>query len=139
MQPEHSAAGPLRRPRQRAARLGVLAALLTCAAVASAGCAQEFGAEEKLCARLVRFYLGLHHPVEVRAAERTSGKPSVRIRYRGTRNEESSVEGVALCRFTEQTGKVEVAGATVDDARLDASAIRAFTKFSQARSRAGGG
>ena len=78
---------------------------LACAGIASLlalSCSEAvMSPEEMLCARLVRFHRGLHHPVEVIDSEHTPEKPRVRISYRGTRNESSSVDGVALCRLTD--------------------------------------
>lgn len=113
--------------------------LLASSCLALPGCAAEdFGPQAKLCARLVRFHLALHHPVEVRDAEKTPDKPRVRILYKGTRSESSSNEGTAVCRFSEQTGALGAVGASIDGERLETRALSAFNRFLRA-SRSGSG
>jgi hypothetical protein len=69
-------------------------------------------------------------------SEATPGKPRVRIAFRGTRQEKSSVDGIASCRFSDQTGELQVIGAVVDGQRIEEGAIRAFNRFISARKRA---
>ena len=100
------------------------------AAVGLAGCSPEpepdHGADATACAELVGVYLGLHQAVEVTDAERSEGRPQVRIDYRSMNDMNVPVEGLALCRFETNTAPFRVTDAFVDDNRLAADEIAAF-------------